>query len=272
MSKVFIYTIDPTSFDVMLEYAKEHDYNLDVTTFMAPRYLEQNLHGILNDYHRKLRGFKGAISMHGAVEDLFIHSRDEWVREVAKRRIYQSLEIAKGLKAKQVVFHGNFNPLKGSPLVRTETYHEEWLQRTPAFWSEALEKYPVTCLIENGGDPAPEKLMTLLDKVNSPRLKICLDIGHAHTGSKVPLEEWIAVLGKDIAYIHVHDNNGDTDTHSVPGEGTINWREFSGLIAKYQIDPDIEFEVFTLGATVQSDRYFQENNIYPFNTSVSGSV
>jgi len=96
-------------------------------------------------------------------------------------------------------------------------------------------------------------------------------VGHINIRSKVPVEEWIAVLGKDIRSIHVHDNKGDDDSHLAPGKGTINWQEFSDLIAKYQIDPDIVFEVKTLETTIQSLKYFREENIYPCNAFASNS-
>ena len=261
MSKIFICVFNPNSFDALLEYAKEHRYNLEFTAFYYPRFLDANLQEILKDYQQKLHGFKGAISVHGAAIDLVIHSEDEKVREVAKQRIFQSLEIARKLKAKHVVFHGNFNPLK-----KSKSYESNWTERNVIFWSEVLEKYPSTVVLENTFDPMPEMLRTLLDEVNSSRLKICLDVGHINVWSKVPVEEWIAVLGEDIRCMHIHDNKGDADSHLVPGKGSINWQEFSDLIAKYQIDPDIVFEVRMVEETIQSLNYFREEDIYPFNT------
>ncbi len=273
MSKIFIYIGNPNSFDASLEYAKEHRYNLEISTFCSPRFLDANWQEILKDYQQKLHGFKGAISAHGAYVDLVIGSEDKKVREVTKQRIFQSLEIARELKAKHVVFHGNFNPLWMG-----EGYERNWIERNAGFWSEVLEKYPSTVLLENVHDPAPEMLRTLLDEVNSSRLKICLDVGHINVWSKVPVGEWIAVLGEDIRSIHIHDNKGDVDSHLAPGMGNINWQEFSDLIAKYQVDPDIVFETIeepsleTLELTIQSLKYFREENIYPCNTFAGNSI
>jgi sugar phosphate isomerase/epimerase len=268
MSKIFIRSFReyPNGFDALLEYTKEHRYNLEITTFILPRILDTNWQEVLKDYQRKLHEFKGAISVHGACQNLVIHSDDKKVREVAKQRIFQSLEIARELKAKYVIFHLNFNPL-----TRGERYKLDWIEQNASFWSEVLEKYPSTVLLENAHDFTPEMLRTMVDEVNSSHLKICLDVGHVNVWSKVSLEEWIAVLGEDIRSIHVTDNKGDLDSHLPPGKGTINWQEFSDLIAKYQIDPDIVFEVRGYGqgeleATIQSLKYFREENIYPCNT------
>jgi len=259
-----------SNFDALLEYAKEHHYNLEFTTFIYPDFLDVNGQEILKDYQQKLHGFKGAISVHGAcgnpVIDV-IHSENRKVREAARQMVFQSLDIVRELKAERVVFHGNFNPL-----VRGERYQPNWIERDVIFWSEVLEKYPAIVVLENTFEPTPETFRTVLDAVNSSRLKICLDMGHMNVWSKVPLEEWIAVLGEDIRSMHVHDNKGDEDSHLVPGKGAINWPEFSDLIAKYQIDPDIVFEVKTLETTIQSLKYFREEKIYPCNIFAGHSI
>ena len=266
MSKIFICIYNPNSFDAVLEYAKEHSYNLEISIFGIPRFYD-DWQEILKDCQQKLHEFEGAISVHGAFADLVIHSEDKKVREAARQMVFQSLDIVRELKAERIVFHGNFDPSQ-----RRERYERNWIERNAVFWSEVLEKYPSTVVLENTHDLTPEMLRMLLDEVSSSRLKICLDIGHVNFWSKAPVEEWIAVLGKDIRSIHIHDNKGDDDSHLAPGKGTINWPEFSDLIAKYQIDPDIVFEVETLETTIQSLKYFREENIYPCNTFAGHSI
>jgi sugar phosphate isomerase/epimerase len=260
MSRIFIQPPDHDSFDTFLSYAKEHGYNLEIASFAYSSVLDSNWQEILIDHQRKLRGFTGTISLHGAFMELIVHSRDKRIREVAKDRIFQNLEIAKALNAKYVVFHGNFNPL-----IRHENYKKNWSKQNATFWSEVLDKYPIIVLLENLWEAMPEIFKELLNEVNSSRLKICFDMGHANVFSEVSLEEWFAVLGEDIAYMHVNDNKGDFDSELALGEGNIDWRNFSDLIEKYGIAPEIVFEVGTLEKTMQSLKYFQKQNIYPFN-------
>lgn len=260
MSKIFIQPPDHDSFDEFLSYASEHDYNLEIASFAYSRVLDSNWQEILKDYQQKLQGFKGTISVHGTFHDLVIHSRDKKIVEVARERIFQNLQVAEVLNAKYAVFHGNFNPMIGH-----ESYKRNWLEQNARFWSEVLGKCRITVLLENLWEPTPEIFRKLLDEVESLHLQVCFDTGHANLFSRVSLEEWISVLGKDIPYMHINDNKGDVDSELTPGEGTINWEEFSDLIGKHQIDPNIVFEVGTLEKTAQSLKFFKENNIYPFN-------
>lgn len=50
-----------------------------------------------------------------------------------------------------------------------------------------------------------------VDVVNDHRLKICLDVGHAHCNSKMEVEDWIRTLGDRIYYFHLHNNHGKQD-------------------------------------------------------------
>jgi sugar phosphate isomerase/epimerase len=262
MSKIFLQPPDHRSLDEFLTCAKQGGYNLEIACFADPNVLDGNWREVLEDHRRKLRHFEGTISLHGPFLGLYIHSRDSKIRAVARERIVQGMEIAKRLGAKYVVFHGNFIPLIGR-----ESYEKNWIAQNAHFWSEILEKYDVTVLLENLWEPGPELFREVLEKVSSPRLKICFDTGHASVFSKVPFEEWVSVLGDGIAYVHVNDNDGEVDDELAPGEGNINWREFSDLIEKHRTAPNIVFEVGTLEKTIRSIGYFEGNKIYPFNES-----
>lgn len=56
---------------------------------------------------------------------------------------------------------------------------------------------------------------------------ICWDFGHAHiTGADSPTESLLAV-GDRLSVLHIHDNDGKTDAHLIPGEGTVDWEDVS---------------------------------------------
>jgi sugar phosphate isomerase/epimerase len=261
MSEIYVQPPDSDSFAEFLAFAKERSHNLEIASFAYSNVLDTNWEEILADHQQKLQGFEGVISLHGVIQEMIVHSRDKRIREVAEKRIRLNLEIAKALNARYVVFHGNFNPL-----IRQESYRRNWIERNAEFWSEVLDKYDdLTVLLENLWEPGPEVFKRLLEKAKSPRLKICFDTGHANVFSQVGLEEWLFALAENIAHVHVNDNDGEDDYELAPGEGNINWQEFSELLAKHRLAPNIVFEVGTLDRTVQSIEYFRKRNLYPFS-------
>ena len=261
MSKV---GIQPNQFslDTALDIAKQFDYNLEIVAFARSEILDFGWEELLEEYKTKLRGFEGIISVHGIITDILVHSTDKKIQEISKNRVYHCLEISKALGAQFVVFHSNFNPI-----IRFERYYRNWLETHTVFWSEIINKYDFIVLLENMWEPNPEIFRVLLDEVNSPRIKICLDTGHANIYSEVPIKDWIHYLNSDVPYIHVNDNLGYIDDHFAVGDGNIDWKAFSDSIEEANINPQIVFEGVTLEKTMKSIDYFRKEKIYPFQVS-----
>jgi len=57
---------------------------------------------------------------------------------------------------------------------------------------------------------------------------ICMDSNHANLGE--PLAQAVTGLAERIVTLHISDNDGVEERHVAPGEGTIDWAEFVGLL------------------------------------------
>ena len=53
-------------------------------------------------------------------------------------------------------------------------------------------------------------------------LNYCFDVGHAHMASGV--ENEFNEMKSRIRSVHLHDNDGKSDAHLFPGQGTIDWK------------------------------------------------
>lgn len=243
-----------------LALANEHKYNLELATYAYSTALDKNWRKTVNAHKQALSSFSGKISLHGAFQDLSIHSNDSKIAKISKKRILQNLKIAGILDASYVVFHANFNPY----IPVGDSYKTLWLERNAKVWSDILNEYDITILLENLWEPTPEIFQRLLGTVDSSRLRVCLDVGHVNIFSKVPLREWFGVLGDKIPYIHVSDNCGEVDNELVLGEGTIDWHAFSAAIEEKRLQPEVVIEVGTIEKTLQSIHYLEERGFYPF--------
>ena len=76
---------------------------------------------------------------------------------------------------------------------------------------------------------------------------ICLDFGHAHLDGDL-LDDIETVSGHLIA-THVHDNDGKTDDHLVPFEGTIDWPAAMTAVQKVGFDQTMLLELAAHGST-----------------------
>jgi sugar phosphate isomerase/epimerase len=68
-------------------------------------------------------------------------------------------------------------------------------------------------------------LFELLLELARPELALALDTGHAHISADICAETEAA--GSLLATTHVHDNDGQRDSHEPPGLGTIDWNAWA---------------------------------------------
>lgn len=64
----------------------------------------------------------------------------------------------------------------------------------------------------------------IVDTVGHPALGICLDTGHANVVDSV--HEAVEVFAGRINHVHLHDNDGQADSHLLPPFGSIDWARF----------------------------------------------
>jgi len=124
--------------------------------------------------------------------------------------------------------------------------------------ADAWEK-GVTLAVENIMTPmtAAKPLADLIDKVDHPGLRVCLDVGHAH--AQEHLIEAVEILGDRIVSLHVHDNDGEDDEHLPPGEGTIDWTRAVPAIKGLPSDPILILElIWPVGMETMDEKIFSD--------------
>jgi len=80
----------------------------------------------------------------------------------------------------------------------------------------ALETLPPGYLGDNA-----EELLRFVDEYACPQVGICYDSGHAHIAEDAM--SVLTTLAPLIVTAHLHDNDGTSDDHRIPGLGTIDW-------------------------------------------------
>jgi sugar phosphate isomerase/epimerase len=107
---------------------------------------------------------------------------------------------------------------------------------------KVAEKKGVTLALENIMTPlsSVERIASLIKRWNHPRLKACLDVGHAAI-SEDPIAA-IRMLGEHLVTTHLHDNHGKEDDHLPLGEGVLDWGKISPALS-VGCNPNLILEV-----------------------------
>ena len=160
------------------------------------------------------------VTVHGPFLDLNPSTWDSLIERSTERRFAQAYDAAQALGAKKIVFHTGFYP--------HANFIQGWAEREAAFFSRFMAgRTAMQVALENLFDPRPEPLLEVWKRVNHPCFRLCLDIGHAHCYSRVPVTEWAETLLPALGHAHLHDNagydpSGDyPDRHLALGEGSL---------------------------------------------------
>lgn len=167
------------------------------------------------------------VIMHGPFTELCPASIDHLAVELAFLRLGQAYDSCVELGVKRMVVHTGYMPL---------IYFKEWhLQRSLEFWKKFMADKPADfqLYIENVFEDEPYMMKDLIDGLDDPRISMCLDVGHANalTADDMPVEKWIAVLGKRIHHMHLHNNDGKNDLHAPVTEGVMDMASVLAAVA-----------------------------------------
>lgn len=178
----------------------------------------------INAYRKRLKeiGCRN-LAIHGPYMDINPAAFDSQVRKATLERFAQTYTAAQELGAERVVFHSGMNPY---------IYMLEcWADRVSAFFQEFLQdKTEIEIVMENVFDPKWQPVLDVYRQVNAPNFHLCLDMGHAHCYSDIPVTEWAKRLSPYVTHVHLHDNKGDRDAHMGLGEGNLPYREVLALL------------------------------------------
>jgi sugar phosphate isomerase/epimerase len=245
------------NFEECLKLALAHGTGLELQGFAEPDTLDGDWRAVVARYkkHFAKTKFGGLLSVHGAFFDLVSASPDSKVVALARERYTTSLEIAHEFGAKFLVFHANF-----IAMIRMPAYREQWTSRQIDFWGgmvKEAERLGVTLLLENMWEPDPAIIADVLDGVNSPHLRACIDVGHAHLFSELVLDNWIERTGRHLVYAHLNNNPGSVDYHLALSEGAIDYSKVLSKLRALPEPPVFCLEIERVDDIVRSLPYFE---------------
>jgi sugar phosphate isomerase/epimerase len=165
-------------------------------------------------------------TIHGPFCDINIASINTRLRKISIKAYEKSLSNAAKLDAKMFVIHPGFYGAYSSVYPGlTQKLNLESITHL----ATVAENLGVPVAVENMPINLSATLVEVKDfeiffkKLSSIPVGLALDVGHANTVKQLP--HFIKQLGKKITHIHLHSNNGHSDTHSDLGEGNVDWVE-----------------------------------------------
>lgn len=174
----------------------------------------------LEELERELRGRKISAFCHLPFHGLNLSCPDSRVMEYSREVIREGLEIGTILGCRVAILHSGF-----SSQIRPRQV-EAWKERFIESMKELVtiaEDEEVVLAIENAYEPDANLLLEVLQAVDSPWLRFCIDLGHAACYSRMAPEEWVQTFREQIISLDFHDNEGLEDEHVACGRGVVGY-------------------------------------------------
>lgn len=165
---------------------------------------------------------------HAPFNELHPAAIDPKIKAIAYQRYQQAYCLAKErYQIHKMIVHSGY-----MPYVYYKVWHQE---KSVEFWERYMEDKPenFTICIENVLEDEPNMMVEIVEKLQRPNVKLCLDLGHANCMSRLPAEEWIRVMGPRIGHLHIHNNDGTHDQHNALSKGTLDMERILEDIDRY---------------------------------------
>lgn len=257
-----IYIIpDIEHIDETLKLADQYHAHFEYNDFFLPGvYLDEAEIEKRIQFYLSLDRDRSKDTLHGAFLDVTIHSQDQEIREISKKRVLQSMSIADRLGIRGVVFHANL--IAG---YYDDNYINGWLKESVNFYKEALAKFSkLEIYVENMFESRCDELKRLAEAMKEePRFGLCLDYAHASVFGKES-EDWVRDLAPYIRHMHLNDNDLCGDRHWQIGMGQMDWSQFDKDMTENRIQASVLVEVRGNKIWEESIKYLKERSVYPW--------
>ncbi|MCK4233437.1 sugar phosphate isomerase/epimerase [candidate division WOR-3 bacterium] len=177
-------------------------------------------------------------SLH-APSGIDLSSVNEWDRVRSVREVEKAVVIANRIGADYVIIHPGEGRSEGEKQLRMFKNSMDEIVEFAEDWGTLI-------LIENTlpgriGD-TPEEIVTILKMYEKSNIGFCLDTSHLNLlGLK--MSDIIEPLGNYIKEVHVSDNQGKKDDHTLPYEGNVDWEDFLKGLKDIRFDGTLCFEL-----------------------------
>ena len=88
-----------------------------------------------------------------------------------------------------------------------------------------------------------EPLAGFVSRIDHPRLRICIDTGHALITEGDKTQKAVERLAPMCIAAHLHDNDGRNDAHLIPGEGAFEWPSFFAALDAHDYSGTLALEL-----------------------------
>ena len=220
-----------------LEFAEENDFecaefHMDLPQFS---YYSNNWRDVLDD----VSSYSIEILLHASSAHTNLLSPNPCIRKASIDDLKNTAEFADRISAMLVTFHLGWSPvfMVEGKATSLETHLQDFNFRAIMELKPVIDEFSILSIENTIGT---ETIQTpLKELIETTGLNITYDLGHALLD---PSHRFFLDYFDRIENVHIHDNDGMSDAHLVPGEGVLRhdsfpFREYRNRIV-FEVRPE----------------------------------
>ncbi|MHA1909502.1 MAG: sugar phosphate isomerase/epimerase family protein [Candidatus Thorarchaeota archaeon] len=218
-----------------------HDLNLEYLEIqLEPPFLPSDMNAQQKQEFKEIMASSNlSLTTHAPYDDVNLASLKEPIRRASLEIMKDCVDLSMDVGSSILVLHAGFCP------VNQIARHDDAIQRFRASLLE-LAMYAhdrgVKIGVENkqiGHDREivlyPDEHLEIVHEYNDFDVGAVIDVGHANT-AEIDLPKYVEKLLPFIIELHLHDNDGMTDSHVGLGEGTADIEGVLEVLLKSKFD------------------------------------
>lgn len=178
-------------------------------------------------------------TLHAPFFDLAPGALDRTILSATRVKLQRAFGLIEIFRPQSIICHLNFETNKHG------YKQNEWFTAARQTWQELLsiaEKSDTTVALENTYESNPTQHKKMLESLNSPLARFCLDVGHLLAFAKCTWQDWLPEMNPWLSHLHLHDNTGGLDSHLAVGRGNFDFAALFSYLASNELNPLITLE------------------------------
>nr|MBF0221911.1 sugar phosphate isomerase/epimerase [Desulfobulbaceae bacterium] len=188
---------------------------------------------------RRLEENNLSCTLHAPFFDLAPGALDKEILSATRAKLRSAFALIEIFHPKAIICHLNFEANKHG------YKQNEWFAAARQTWHELIEiaaASGTTVALENTYEFNPTQHKKMLESLNSPLARFCLDTGHLLAFAKSTWQEWLPEMNPWLGHLHLHDNTGTHDSHLAIGHGSFDFAALFNYLAANRLNPLITLE------------------------------
>ena len=173
--------------------------------------------------------------------------------EMASKRIHWGIQATAMLGAKWGAYHPmtafNFNCDRERSVADNQEKLKRFLETAEKYGAGiAVENIPIfpDCPQHKFFSGYPEELIAVVDGLDSDKIGVCWDFGHANLMRNwgVEMADSLEKIGNRVKIVHMHNNRYPIgDEHLCPQIGSVDWQEALPILKKHGYSGPFNLEI-----------------------------